>query len=251
MINEYNYIKNRLEKMGIHEGMTLLIHSSFKSLKLKKLSPKDLICIFQEVITPSGNIMLPTLTYKTVNKNNPYFSVKETPACVGILPETFRNMDGVVRSLNPIHSVAVWGKDKDVLTNTHLEDDITLGKNSPFYKMLGYNAKILMIGCGLKPNTFMHLVENLCGVWYRKEVDKITFTIKDYNDNLIKKDLYIPTNHNYYQMYDQVINILDDENLRNVSINGEESYLMDANNLLKKASAVIKNNEEYFIEWIK
>lgn len=250
-MNEYDIIKYNLEKIGIHKGMTLLIHSSFKSLKLNTLTPKDLITIFQEVITPSGNLMFPTLTYKTVNKSNPYFSVKETSSCVGILPETFRKMDGIIRSLNPIHSVAVWGKNKNELTKYHLLDDITLGKNSPFYKMLELDAKILMIGCGLKPNTFMHLVENLCNVSYRKEVDLITFTIKDYSDKIIKKDLKIPTNHNYYQMYDRIINILDDNELKKVSLNGEDSYLIDAKSLLLKASEVIKKNEEYFIEWIK
>jgi len=248
---EYDFLKQRLEAVGIKKGMTLLVHSSFKSLNLKYLTPKDVINAFMDVITSSGNLLFPTLTYKTVNKDNPYYSVTLTPSCVGILPETFRKMDGVIRSLNPIHSVAAWGKDKEDLILSHLDDDITLGINSPFYKMLKYEGKILMLGCGLKPNTFMHLVENLCKVKYRKLTNKITFTIRDYENNIIKKDLLMPESNNYYQMYDRIINILDHNELKKISINGEESFLIDAKQLLLKASLKIKEDEEYFIEWIE
>lgn len=251
MKNEFDFIKSRLEASGITKGMTILVHSSFKSLKLKTLGPIDLINALQEVITEEGNLLFPTLTYKTVNKDNPVYSVKDTPSCVGILPEIFRKMPGVVRSLNPIHSVAAWGKNKFDLTETHLNDSITLGINSPFYKMLKYDAKILMLGCGLKPNTFMHLVENLNNLEYRKTVNIVNFKIYDYDNKLTIKELHLPDMSNYYQMYDRVINILDEPDLQVISINDEVSYLIDANKLLIKASEVLKENPMYFVEKIK
>lgn len=251
MKNEFDFIKSRLEASGITKGMTILVHSSFKSLNLKTLGPIDLINALQEVITEEGNLLFPTLTYKTVNKDNPVYSVKDTPSCVGILPEIFRKMPGVVRSLNPIHSVAAWGKNKFDLTETHLNDSITLGINSPFYKMLKYDAKILMLGCGLKPNTFMHLVENLNNLEYRKTVKIVNFKIYDYDNKLTIKELHLPDMSNYYQMYDRVINILDEPDLQVISINDEVSYLIDANKLLIKASEVLKENPMYFVEKIK
>ncbi len=251
MKNEFDFIKSRLEASGITKGMTILVHSSFKSLNLKTLGPIDLINALQEVITEEGNLLFPTLTYKTVNKDNPVYSVKDTPSCVGILPEIFRKMPGVVRSLNPIHSVAAWGKNKFDLTETHLNDSITLGINSPFYKMLKSDAKILMLGCGLKPNTFMHLVENLNNLEYRKTVNIVNFKIYDFDNKLTIKELHLPDMSNYYQMYDRVINILDEPDLQVISINDEVSYLIDANKLLIKASEVLKENPMYFVEKIK
>lgn len=246
----YEELKLRIKEIGITPGMTVLIHSSFKSLGLNNISPSQLINAFQEVLTETGNLLFPTLTYKNVNKSNPVFSVKDTPACVGILPETFRNMSGVIRSLNPIHSIAVWGKNAKAITNSHQLDDITLGLNSPLYLMLRYKAKILMLGCGLKPNTFMHLIENLNNIPYRKIVDTVTFTLINYSDETIKKDINLPDMSMFYQRYDRVINILSYPDIEEVSISGETSYLIDANKLLEKASIILKEDPYYFVDRI-
>ena len=58
--------------------MTLVVHSSFKSLHLQKLGPQDVIEALMEVIGEKGNILMPTLTYDVVNENNPYFDLNNT-----------------------------------------------------------------------------------------------------------------------------------------------------------------------------
>ena len=251
IINQYEQLIIDIQNAGITKGITIILHSSFRALNLSNITPTLLINAFQEAITKEGNLLIPTLTYKTVNKHNPVFSVKTTPSCVGIVSETFRNMPDVYRSLNPIHSVAAWGKDAVELTNKHHIDDITLGYNSPFYLMLKYNAKICMLGCGLKPNTFMHLVENINNVPYRKTVDIVSFQLIDNNNQVIIKEYHLPSMSHLEQRYDRVINILDTSEIYKATIGAAATYIIDANRLLRKASKILMNNPFYFVDEIK
>ena len=41
----------------------------------------------------------------------------------------------------------------------HVQDNTPCGQNSPFNRLIENAGKILMIGCGLTPNTTMHAVE--------------------------------------------------------------------------------------------
>src|SRR5690554_1530484 len=251
MIKEYQALIEGFKNAGIKAGMTLVVHSSFTSLHLQKLGPQDVIEALMEVIGEKGNILMPTLTYDVVNENNPYFDLNNTPSSVGVISEVFRQQKGVIRSLNPIHSVAVWGKDKIELTNNHYLDEITIGLNSPYYKMLKYNAKILMLGSTLKPNTFMHLVENLNELPYRKIKREFIVEIKNNDGVKINNVVKLPNMSNFYQRYDKIINILSEKDLQKVSINGEESFLIEANELLKKASEILEKEPYYFVDKIK
>ncbi|MDD4076863.1 MAG: AAC(3) family N-acetyltransferase [Bacilli bacterium] len=251
MNKQYEQLIIDIHQAGITKGMTVILHSSFKSLNLSKITPTLLINALQEVITKEGNLLIPTLTYKTVNKHNPVFAINTTPSDVGIVSETFRKMPDVYRSLNPIHSVAAWGKNAEELTGKHHIDDITLGYNSPFYLMLKYNAKICMLGCGLKPNTFMHLVENINNVPYRKTVDIVPFRLIDNNNQVMIKAFRLPSMSHLKQRYDRVINILDTSELHKATIGAAETDIIDANCLLRKAGLVLKDNPFYFVDEIK
>jgi len=246
----YKKLITDIKNAGIKKGMTIIVHSSFKSLQTPGLTPELLIKGFQEVLGIEGNLIIPTLTYKTVNKDNPFFNIKTTPSCVGIVSEIFRNMENVYRSLNPIHSVAVWGKNAIKLVEKDSLDNITLGKNSPFNKMRLFDAKICMLGCGLKPNTFMHLIENHNKLPYRKTVCTVDFKLIDYNDNEIIKSYDLPNMQDYDQRYDRVSNILKEPDLYTTKIGEAITYIIDANKLFEEASKVLTINPYYFVDKI-
>ena len=86
-----------------------------------------------------------------------YFDVKDTPSCVGIISETFRKDPYVVRSLNPSHSMAVYGRENFHWISDHHKGR-TMGQESPLGKLEDAEGYALMIGC---PDsvTFMHVVE--------------------------------------------------------------------------------------------
>ena len=53
---------------------------------------------------------MPTHTWANVNAQHPVYDYRNTPSCVGLLTNLFRQREGVVRSLHPTHSLAGYGK---------------------------------------------------------------------------------------------------------------------------------------------
>ncbi|MBS1334084.1 MAG: AAC(3) family N-acetyltransferase, partial [Clostridiales bacterium] len=147
------------EALGIRSGDTLLVHSSLKSLD--GASPADVIEALLALLGPEGTLMFPTLSYLHSNRNNPVFDVRRTPSNVGAIPEYFRTEYPALRSLCPTHSCAAVGLRAEYLTGAHHLDDTPCGPSSPFRRLRDAGGKVLFIGCGTRPNTSMHAVEEL------------------------------------------------------------------------------------------
>ena len=104
---------------------------------------------------------MPALSYTYVGPEQPVFDLRRTPSNVGVIPETFRTMPGVLRSLHPTHSVCASGPLAGELAAGHELDVTPVGPHSPFRKLAEAGGSILFLGCGLRPNTSMHGVEEL------------------------------------------------------------------------------------------
>ena len=82
------------------------------------------------------------------------------------------------RTLHPIHSFAVWGKDKNYLCNLNHNNCFDL--DSPFGYMIKNHAKNLFIGMDYKDGfTLCHVAEQAVGVNYR--------ILKDFSGSYIDK----------------------------------------------------------------
>lgn len=90
-----------LRALGIKENDTVLVHSSLSALGFIEGGAETVIEALKEIITEGGNLLFPTLSYATVNLDNLNFDVRNTPCCVGIIPETFRKQPDVIRSIRP------------------------------------------------------------------------------------------------------------------------------------------------------
>ena len=86
-----------------------------------------------------------------------FFDVKNTPSSTGIISEEFRKLPEVSRSLNPSHSIAVYGKKNFHWVADH-HKTLCLGQKSPLGKLEDADGYALMIGCP-SAVTFMHVVE--------------------------------------------------------------------------------------------
>ena len=150
---------SNLSDMGIYPGDTLLVHTSLKGLHTPGLAPEIIIEALLELLGKEGTLFVPALSYANVTPDHPVFQINETPACIGALPECFRTKYAQCRSLHPTHSVCAAGRLAKKLTDRHALDDTPVGQFSPFRLLPEYHGKILMLGCGLRPNTFMHGVE--------------------------------------------------------------------------------------------
>ncbi|MCX6799340.1 MAG: AAC(3) family N-acetyltransferase [Candidatus Diapherotrites archaeon] len=136
-------IVSGLRSLGIKDGDTIFVHSSFSAFGFVKRGPEEVIEALLEAVGRDGNVCMPSFGPLPDDKT---FDVRGTPCALGKIPETFRRMPGAKRSLSPTHSVACIGKDADFITKGHLKDETAFGKSSPYYKMMEMGGKVVCLG---------------------------------------------------------------------------------------------------------
>lgn len=246
-------LKRDLISLGICPGDTVLVHSSFKSMGELEGGAGGFFKAFTELLGEDGTLILPTLSFDYVTRQNPIFDIEKTPSCVGYLSEYFRtNVSGVVRSLHPTHSCAAYGKLADYIIKDHELDITPVGPNSPFAKLPNVNGKILMLGCSTNSNTSMHGVEETAEPYYlfdRKEPIEYTLI----NGSSLTKQIalrhnFIVNGKHLEQRYSRIVPLLADNEV-------SEGYILEAKSTLMSAKAVWEKGREkllcdpdYFIE---
>ncbi|MCM3874384.1 MAG: DUF4910 domain-containing protein [Pyrinomonadaceae bacterium] len=165
----------QLQKTGLGAGDTVFFHLCVENLgHLKGCNTSEQICesildALQSVVGPDGTILVPTYTFSLCKQE--VFDLHDTPTAGGPWStsvdflEFFRQLPGVVRSADPIHSVAGLGpKAQELLTDL---PNSCFGSGSVHERLLRVGGKICMIGVGLDEATFRHYVEELVQVPFR------------------------------------------------------------------------------------
>ena len=140
----------------------LIVHSSLASLGTFEGGPERYCLELEKAIGPKGTLMMPAFNFYNMSDTNGVFDWKNTKAKVGVVPECFRKMPGVVRSLDPTHSVSVWGRDQIQLVEHHHQVP-AMHQKSPIGLLEEAGGYCLMIGC-YTAVTFRHIVETSNGV---------------------------------------------------------------------------------------
>ena len=101
-----------LRRLGLSAGAQVMVHSSLKSFGTVIGGAEAVIRAIMEVLTPVGTLMMPSFNHgRAFELDGPgIFDPLTTPTSNGAIPQTFWQMEGVCRSLNPTHSFAAWGK---------------------------------------------------------------------------------------------------------------------------------------------
>ena len=241
-------IAEGLKKMNIFSNDTLLIHSSYKSLGKRSLTAKELLKLFIDYLS-DGTLLFPALSHKYVTPQTPCFDYRKTSSCIGYLPEVFRTQFNVIRSIHPTHSVCAIGKEAVSITNLHGKDETPCGKHSPFTLLPKYNGKILMLGCGLKPNTFMHSVEEMLEPDYLYG-KKVNYSLIDDKGHYYEKEYQTHGFKNHVQRYDKVITLNDNNWIKEGKILNAKCYVLDSIKLRKLSLDKMNSDKNYFVEKI-
>lgn len=156
-------IQRALVGLGLEAGDTLLVHSSFDAFEGFQGMPTDVIAVLQNVVGEQGVVMMPTMSFGGTAvdyaRSNTLFDVARTPSRMGLLTELFRRLPGVVRSVHPTHSVAIWGADASAVAAGHHLAGTPCGVGSPFDALLKRRGKIVLLGTGMGVLTFFHMLE--------------------------------------------------------------------------------------------
>jgi aminoglycoside 3-N-acetyltransferase len=239
-------LRDDLLALGVRPGGVLMVHSSLRSLGQVAGGAETVIAGLLAAIGAEGTLLMPALTYERVIPTCPVFDVRHTPGNVGIIPETFRLRPGTLRSVHPTHSVCGVGPLAAALLEPHLHDGTPCGPHSPFHTLPQHNGQILMLGCGLEPNTSMHAIEELVVPPYLY-APPITYHLT-LADGSARDKAYTPHNfRGWQQRYERVENILAAPALRRGPVLAAEACLIDAAALWEAALAALHSDALYFV----
>jgi aminoglycoside 3-N-acetyltransferase len=201
-----------LHALGVREGGVLMVHSSLSSMGHVPGGPETVIRGLLAALGPQGTLLLPALSYAYVRRKAPLFDVRRTPSNVGAIPEYFRRRHGTRRSLHPTHSVSAVGPMTAELLDDHIRDTTPCGPHSPFHKLREVDGQILMLGCGLRPNTSMHAIEELIVPSYLFG-PPITYTLVDFDGRTFEKTYTSHGFRRWWQRYDRVAQVMSPTDL--------------------------------------
>lgn len=169
-------LRSTLNGLGIGQGDTLMVHSSFDSFEGFQGKPSHVLEVLQDVVGSAGLLMMPTMPFSgtaaAYARTNPLFDVLRTPSLMGLLSELFRRSRSVVRSVHPTHSVALWGADAHTVATGHHLARTPCGAGTPFEALLKRHGKIVFLGTDISVLTFYHTLEELM----EKDLPQTPFT---------------------------------------------------------------------------
>ena len=168
MVLDTNDISKILKRNNIQIGDNIFLHvDAFVTAFLKGNSVENkietLINGITNYIGPTGTLVLPTFTYSSTK--NEVYNPNQTQSQVGIVTEYFRKRKNVVRSSNPIFSVASVGNLSENFKNSSASD--CFGDRTCFDLMFKNNFWIVTLGCSFDRVTFIHYVDQFHNVSYR------------------------------------------------------------------------------------
>ncbi len=166
-----------LRRLGVVPGMTLLMHSSLRSLGWVSGGSVAMVLALMDVVTAEGTIVVPTHTsgnsdpakwvdppvpqvwWPIIYDTMPAFDPQTTPTYyMGKIVETFRTWHEVLRSSHPTDSFAAWGRHAEYVTTRH-SLEYGLGEGSPLARIYDLDGWVLLLGVGYDRNTSFHLAE--------------------------------------------------------------------------------------------
>jgi aminoglycoside 3-N-acetyltransferase len=235
-----------LTALGVRAGGMLLVHSSLSALGHVPGGAETVIRGLLQALGPTGTLLFPTLTYERVTTRNPIFDVRHTRSNVGIIPETFRTRPGSMRSIHPTHSVAAVGALAREMLVDHLLDTTPCGPHSPFHRLPHMGGQILMLGCGLRPNTSMHAIEEIVVPPYLFG-PQVPYVLV-YPDGKSHEKVY--TSHGFRgwrQAYDRVARLLEAPSLSQGPVLQAKAHLLEAEALWAAALDALRRDPFAFV----
>lgn len=207
MTAQQQALRHLLVHMDIPRSGVLLVHSAFKGFAREGYDPFTVLQMLMDYMQP-GTLLMPTMSWRYVKSHQPYFNELTTPSNTGILTEFFRQKYATYRSLHPTHSVAGVGKNLPDILGTHAQCVTPCGAESPFAKLIDYDAYILMLGVGMDCCTLIHHAEEMIAPdhYVRPVRDTESYICQDRSGRTVtvhlRRHLFLP--RNYWQFQDEL-----------------------------------------------
>ena len=236
-------LDDHFKQLGIKKNDNILIHanlSSFGILENRKL-PEIVIRKLIHRIGKKGSIVMPL--YNLGFNSNKIFDDKMIYAKgMSVLYFKFFQDFSTFKSKSLIHRHIGLGKDAKCLLKT--KSSISLGYKSDFHYLLSKNFNLLLLGCKASEGaTYLHHLEALVGVPYRKWI-KIKFkTKKNRKINYQYLNYYARKNSNYKENFDKFFSKINKKLIKSANLRFGSSNLISLKNLHNEGIKALKKNK--------
>jgi aminoglycoside 3-N-acetyltransferase len=189
----YSDVLERLKSVGASECDLLFVHTDIMfGIPSKELKRKEYLDALYNIFLDLGvgTLVFPAFTYSFCNHES--FDVRNSRTDMGVLNEYIRKQPNVKRSLDPLLSMIVTGKQGDIF-----DGDLghhSLGEGGGFDRIHHTpDVNFLFLGAEFSEYfTYVHYVEKMMNVPYRFDMP-FTGTIIDYDGNAYEDTHYIHT----------------------------------------------------------
>ena len=159
-------IINALMHVGIKNGDTVFFTTSLGMIGLPNINgplnenkiSKFIFNVIREFLGKNGTILVPTYSYsfsKSDKKKLSVFNIYKTPSKIGPFSNFFIKQNGVIRSIDPMISIAGLGPNAKKILNDI--PNTSYGKDCVFERLLKIkNAKCCNLGLGPNWIPFIH-----------------------------------------------------------------------------------------------
>lgn len=163
--------------LGIAPGMTLLVHSSMRTIGWVNGGAVAVVLALEEALGPNGTLVMPAHTsdlsdpahwsnppvpeswWDIIRHEAPAFDATWTPSRrMGAIAEAFRTQPGTWRSDHPHVSFVARGPNATTIVADH-SLAAGLGDELPLSRLYDLDARVLLLGLGYNNNTSLHLAE--------------------------------------------------------------------------------------------
>ena len=186
-------ILNQLNSLGVPQDKPVIVHTSLKAIGEVEGRAQGLLDALIEHVTARGGLLIvPTHTWANFyEKRNPVLDMTSNYSCIGTFSCIAAADNRGVRTLNPTHSLCVFGESEKVkeFVDEELFADTPTSHHGSYGKIMDYGA-VLLIGVGQDKNTLLHCVEEFLGIKNRLSKTAVPMLIKKKDGELIEKDFY-------------------------------------------------------------
>jgi aminoglycoside 3-N-acetyltransferase len=185
-------LQQGLKALGVPKGAVVMVHSSLSAIGTVQGGAPAVVDALRHCVGETGTIVVPTFTPQVCDPCSQTGGFDEaevasarqriplyhdaSPTPMGAIPHAVLAHPERLRGDHPQASVAALGVHaREITVDQPLV--YALGKGSPFEKMHGLGAYILLLGVGHNRNSFLHYAESLVSC-HRTKLRRFPYEIR-------------------------------------------------------------------------
>jgi aminoglycoside 3-N-acetyltransferase len=153
-----------LHAVGIESGDSVMVHTRFENHHGFRGSVSVANEAFLESVGSQGSLLMVSIPYcasaSEYLRNLQCVDTNRTPSAMGLMSETFRQRQGVIRSAHPMHPVLAYGHRAEWFVASHELCRFPCGPGTPYDKLLEADGKVVFFNVPFGTFTFIHYLEN-------------------------------------------------------------------------------------------